>query len=145
MARVMFILDNSVKHLKQSFSEGASKTTVDCGLQPHAPDEDVIDLAFRERAILVTADAKFEGKCRKFQSKRNRCLRGLLLLPDGREQQERVLLDIRQGRRIMCHAHFKISPTWEDIRKENLFVNARISGQLQLKDLCACEWEDDES
>jgi hypothetical protein len=141
MAKAHFILDNNVKHLKQSFPKGTAKTSVEYGLQPNADDLEVIEVAWKKKTVLVTTDVAFEAKCGKFQWQRNACMYGLLLLPDGKEHQERILEDIRKGRKVFRHRHYQRSVTWNDIREDNMSVNARVPGHPEVKELCDCEWK----
>jgi hypothetical protein len=140
--RPTFILDNNVKHLKTLLPRGQAKTTVECGLRPEADDIAVIGLAYERKAILVTSDVGIVKKSKRFQSQRSVCLFGLLILPDGLEQQLRLLNDIRSRRKVFRHQQFERTVTWNNIREENLFVNARMAGQPGLQDLCDCDWED---
>lgn len=40
--------------LKPDFRDGVTETTLECGLEPHADDMEVIDLASKRHAILVS-------------------------------------------------------------------------------------------
>jgi hypothetical protein len=144
MSKAHFMLDNSVKHLKTCFARGAAKTNTDCGLKEYDDDFLVIEKAWKEGAILITTDVKVVAKCRKFQKDHNTCLYGLLLLPDGKVPQERVLNDLRARRKTLRHPHYKNHVTWEHVRTANLFVNARVPSNPTLQELCDCKWEEDD-
>jgi hypothetical protein len=62
-----FLLDHMVVGLKPDFRESVTETTLECGLKPHADDMEVIDLALRRHAILVTVDVKIIQKCKDYQ------------------------------------------------------------------------------
>jgi antirestriction protein ArdC len=102
-----FLLDHMVVALKPDFRDGVTETTLECGLEPHADDMEVINLASRRHAILVTVDVKIIKKCRDFQDRSSRgCLYGLLMLPDGILIQRRILEDIKTGvnpQWLTCH------------------------------------------
>jgi len=145
-----FILDNSLSDsLKPYFPSLSAKKTVEYGLKSNAKDNpEVVALAFRQKAILVTTDIKMVEHCKAYQRSLSRklarkCVFGLLLLPDGDESQKRVLGDIKSGKRNLRHKQYKGHVTWEYVRTDNLVVNARTQ-DLQIQELCDCEWEGDE-
>jgi hypothetical protein len=145
-----FILDNCLSDsLKPYFPSGSVKRTIEYGLKSNAEDNpEVVALAFRQKAILVTKDIKMIEHCKAYQKTLSRkldrkCVFGLLLLPDGEESQKRVLGDIKSGRRKLHHKQYKGQVAWEYVRTDNLVVNARTP-DLQIQELCDCKWEGDE-
>jgi len=142
MSKSRFVLDNSVKHLKGLFPQGSAKTITECGLKEGADDIAVIDLCYKRDAMLVTTDLGIQQKCRQYQATKNDCLSGLLILPDGAEQQKRVLKDIQTGRKAFHHSHYKAKVSWLQLRHANLVINTRVPGQPSVQELCDCKWED---
>ena len=129
--------------LKPDFRDGVTETTLECGLKPHADDMEVIDLASRRHAILVTVDVKIINKYRDFQGRSSRgCLYGLLMLPDGILIQRRILEEIKTGVKQMRHPHYDRPLTWADIHGNNFLVKAHKDGDPDVEDLCNCPWED---
>jgi hypothetical protein len=132
-----FLLDHMVVALKPDFRDGVTETTLECGLEPHADDMEVIDLASRRHAILVTVDVKIIKKCRDFQDRSSRqCLYGLLMLPDGILIQRRILEEIKTSVKQMRHPHYDRPLTWADIHDDNLLVKAHKDGDPDVEELC---------
>jgi hypothetical protein len=120
-----------------------TETTLECGLKPHADDVEVIDLALRRHAILVTVDVKIIQKCKDYQDRSSReCLYGLLMLPDGILIQRRILEELRTGAKQMRHARYDRPLTWADVHDDNLLVKAHKSGDPDVEELCNCAWDD---
>jgi len=140
--KASFILDNSISaRPKPFFGNSIVKTTTECGLDPNADDEEVITLAHRKYAILVTTDAKFVHKCKAFQG-RHRCMSGLVVLPDGEEIQIKILRDLKEGRKHLSYP--QLDPvTWGLVRRENMLVRTRASGDPVVSELCSCPWNSD--
>jgi hypothetical protein len=137
-----YLLDTSVSPgLKESFPRDAVVTTVECGLTARAADQDVINLALERRSLLVTADQGFLQKCRRFQEQRRDCMFGLLILPQGVQFQERILKDLKSGRKKLLHPQIDRSVNWADVRDENLVVIAHLEGEPAVIDLCDCPWD----
>jgi hypothetical protein len=129
--------------LKTDFREDVTETTLECGLKPHADDMEVIDLASRRHAILVTVDVKIIQKCKDYQDRSSRgCLYGLMMLPDGILIQRRILEELRAGTKQMHHSRYDRPLTWADIHDDNLLVKAHRSGDPDVGELCKCPWDD---
>lgn len=138
-----FLLDHMVVGLKPDFRESVTETTLECGLKPHADDMEVIDLALRRHAILVTVDVKIIQKCKDYQDRSARdCLYGLLMLPDGILIQRRILEELRAGTKQMRHSRYDRPLTWADVHDDNLLVKAHKSGDPDVEELCKCAWDD---
>ena len=108
--------------------------------EARADDMDVIELANRRHAILVTADYGIVRKCKIWQEQHRECLYGLLLLPQGIEFQRRILRDIKRGRRKLLHSQYERSATWLDVRDDNLLIQAHQEDFPQVGELCKCPW-----
>src|SRR5258706_6252231 len=94
-----FIIDNDLGVNLKAYLPADARTTVECGLPPHAPDyPDVVDLCQRENAILVTADTKFAQHFEKYQREHNACCWGLVLLPSEELKQIDLLKRIKAGK-----------------------------------------------
>jgi hypothetical protein len=140
---VPFLLDSSLSVLLKSSFRGATVEKItECGLQQNADDMDVIDLASRRRAILVTTDNGIVDKCKAYQ-KQHGCLYGLFLLPDGFENQRRILDDFK-GKRKRLRFHKIDQPlSWAKIRDYNFLVRAQLLGHPHVLELCDCKaWEE---
>jgi predicted nuclease of predicted toxin-antitoxin system len=139
--RQPFILDKNLGEGLKNYLPRGARTTVECGLPPHAPDDpDVVDLCQRERAILVTADIEFPKHFRKYQKAHNDCCWGLLLLPAEEQKQINVLKRLAAGKLILKHPKDDIF-RFEDVRMDNLLVNLRADPPV-IAELCSCEWAD---
>lgn len=138
-----FLLDHMVLALKPEFREGITETILDGGLKPDADDMEVIDLAWRRHAILVSVDGKIIQKCKVYQDKSRSCMYGLLVLPDGLEVQKRLLGDLRQGTKQMRHARYDNPLTWADVHDDNLLVRVHKGGDPDVEELCNCPWEEE--
>jgi hypothetical protein len=134
-----FIIDNDLSPSIKDFLPRGARTTVECGLPPHAPDyPDVVDLCQQEEAILVTADTEFPQHFKRYQKEHNDCCWGLLLLPGDGQKQIDVLQHIKNGKLMLKHPKDEIF-RFEDVRWDNLLVNLRASPP-EIAELCACEW-----
>lgn len=108
-----FLLDHMVVGLKPDFRESVTETTLECGLKPHADDMEVIDLALRRHAILVTVDVKIIQKCKDYQDRSARdCLYGLLMLPDGILIQRRIRTRDKEPGTDGTFTNFHSSKNW---------------------------------
>jgi len=137
-----YLLDASVPpDLKDSFPRDAVVTSVECGLTARADDQDVINLALERRSLLITADQGFLQKCRKYQAQRQKCLFGLLILPQGIQFQERIIEDVATRRKKLIHPQIDRPVIWADVRDENLVVIAHLEGNPTVIDLCDCPWD----
>ena len=137
-----FIIDNDLGPAIREFLPKDARTTVECGLPPHAPDNpDVVDLCQREEAILVTADTEFPQHFKKYQKANNACCWGLLLLPGEEQKQIEVLKRLKTGKLQLKHPRDEVF-RFEDVRWDNLLVNLRANPP-EIAELCSCEWEDD--
>ena len=141
MGHNLVLLDiNLSPELADFFPDGDAVLTTQLGLQPRADDMDVIELANRQHAILVTADCGIIRKCRRWQERHSKCLYGLLLLPQGIEFHRRILSDIRRGRRKLLHSEYDRSVTWQDVHDDNLLIQAHQQGFPRVGELCKCPW-----
>jgi hypothetical protein len=138
-----FLLDHMVLSLRPEFREGVTETILDLGLKHDADDMEVIDLAWRRHAILVSVDGKIIQKCKTCQDRSRSCLYGLLMLPDGGEIQKRLLGDLRQGTRQMRHARYDKPLTWADVHDDNLLVRVHKGGDPDIEELSNCAWEEE--
>ena len=138
-----FLLDHAVLALKPEFREGITETILDGGLKPDADDMEVIELAAKRHAILVTTDIRILPKYKSYQDRSKDCLYGLLLLPDGIEIQRKLLGDLRQGTKQMRHVRYDYPLTWADVHHDNLLVKVHKSGDPSVEELCNCPWDED--
>jgi predicted nuclease of predicted toxin-antitoxin system len=137
-----FIIDNDLSPRLKKYLPRDAKTTTECGLRPHAPDNpDVLDLCQRKNAILVTADTGFMKHVRDYQRAHNECCWGVLLLPDGEVNQIEVLSRLRSGKITFTYPKLKTF-TFELARHDNLFINLRGNPPV-IRELCDCEWNED--
>lgn len=113
-------------------------TAKSAGLRKDADDLEVIDLAFRTRAILVTTDQYFANKCKQFQLQHG-CMFGLIILPDGIEKQRRILDHIRRKKKVLRFHKLSRALSWADIKDFNFLVRARELGHPHVLELCNCE------
>jgi hypothetical protein len=145
--RTSFLLDASIS--TQSIisllatGSAAVQTTVRRGLPKDADDLTVIDLAYHQRATLVTTDHGIVNKCRQYQLRTGACLFGLLVLPDGVENQRRILQDLKKGKQRLRFSKLDRSLTWSLVRDFNFLVRAQAAGHPHVLDLCDCRvWEE---
>ena len=132
-----------VVKLKDEFRSEITATTLDLGLTPHADDMDVIDLASRRHAIVVTVDDEYPKKIRIYQEHAKTCLYGLLLLPDGIEHQRRLLTAVRQGTKQIRHTRCDRPLSWADIHADNFLVKLHKGSEPEVEELCNCSWDED--
>jgi hypothetical protein len=137
-----FIIDNDLSSKLKPYLPGDARTTVECGLPPHAPDyPDVVALCFREKAILVTADVEFPAHFKRYQKERNDCCRGLILLPADELRQIDILKRIKE-RKITLKHPVDDEFSFETVRWDNLLVNLRANPP-EVAELCNCKWIED--
>jgi len=140
--RQPFIIDNDLGPALKTLLPGDARTTVQCGLPPHAPDyPDVVDLCFREQAILVTADTDFPAHIRRYQKEHNDCCRGLLLVPSEELKQGEVLKRLKNKKIILKHP-VDDQFSFETARWDHLLINLRANPP-QVTGLCNCKWQED--
>jgi hypothetical protein len=121
----------------------AVQTTVQGGLSKDADDMAVIDLAYRQRGILVTTDHGIVNKCRQYQLRGGSCLFGLLVLPDGVENQRRILQDLKKGKKRLRFSKLERTLTWSIVRDFNFLVRAQSAGHPHVLELCDCRvWDE---
>jgi hypothetical protein len=139
-----FLIDaDTSASLKDLLPGKNARKTTDFGLSIRADDLDVINLAFKQRSILVSSDVRFVQKCGHFQTKYGCCLWGLLLLPNGIEYQRRILSDLMKGRKVLRFREIRHPLTWASIRDLNFLVRAGMQGHPHVTELCDCKaWED---
>jgi hypothetical protein len=140
-----FLLDNNVPHLKNRFPKGRAKTTVDLGLAPEDPDYKVINLAQEKARILVTADQGIVTQAKKYQYRKKHgfgCLRGLLVLPNDKAVQQRVLKELLRQERPFKHPKFPNGVKWDNVQEMNLLVRATATGETTVEYLCSCYEKD---
>ena len=145
--RASFLLDASLSTppiVSLSASGSVSvQTTVQQGLPKDADDMAVIELAYTQRATLVTTDHGMVNKCRHYQEQRGACLFGLLILPDGIENQRRILPDLKEGKKRLRFSKLKRVLTWSLVRDFNFLVRAQSAGHPHVLELCSCQvWEE---
>ncbi len=138
-----FLLDHMVIGLKPEFRGGVTHTTLEKGLKPDSDDVEVIDLAWKLHATLVTADVGILKKCKDYQAKRKACLYGLLMLPDNIVIQKRLLADVRTGVKKMFRPGRNRPLTWGDINQDNLLVKLHRGGNPVIQRLCNCDLDRD--
>lgn len=137
-----FIIDANLNSILKSYLPLGARTTTEYGLRQSAPDNpDIIYLCQRERAILVTADARILQHFRDYQRAHNSCCWGLLLLPDGELHQIDILRRLRAGKLKLKHPRDDVF-RFEDVRNDNLLVNLRTHPP-EIGELCNCEWQED--
>ena len=145
--RASFLLDASVSspQLIQLLSSGSTSvlTTVAGGLPKNADDMAVIDLAYRQGSTLATTDHGITNKCRHYQTRAGVCLFGLLILPDGIENQRKILQDIRKGKKRLRFSPLDRGLTWSLIRDYNFLVRAPSQGHPHVLEMCECKvWQE---
>ncbi|MGA3318725.1 MAG: DUF5615 family PIN-like protein [Candidatus Korobacteraceae bacterium] len=137
-----FIIDNDLSPKLKEYLPSDARTTVECGLPPHAPDyPDVVDLCQREEAMLITADTEFPDHLRRYQRAHNDCCWGLVLLPSEELKQIEILKRIKAGKMKLKHPIDRVFQ-FENARWENLFINLRANPP-EVTELCTCEWDED--
>jgi len=138
-----FVIDHDLSQKLKEFLPSDARTTVECGLPPHAPDyPDVVDLCQTESAMLVTADTEFPDHLKRYQREHNTCCWGLVLLPSDELKQIEILKRIKAGKLKIKHPLSQVFH-FEDARHENLFVNLRANPP-EVTELCSCEWDDED-
>jgi hypothetical protein len=137
-----FILDYNLSPVLKSHLPKDSRTTVECGLAPHAPDDLVVELCQREQAILVTAEIEFLDHFRAHQRSHNECCWGLMMLPADTQKQVDVLQRVKSGKLRLKHPKER-QFLFEDVRHDNLYVNLRANTP-EVQEICECEWADDD-
>ena len=118
------------------------------GLQ--ADDEDffhVLQLAWEDYALIVTADGAFFEKAKQFQDelpkrKKDRCLRGVIIVPKVRDEQVRLLSALIGG---AMQVRLKGRPGGElialtEIAEENLGLDLRDKAPYAIE-LCRCAYD----
>jgi hypothetical protein len=118
------------------------------GLQ--ANDEDffhVLQLAWEEYALIVTGDRAFLAKAQQFQDelpkrKKDRCLRGVIIVPKVRDEQVRLLRALIGGD---IQVRLRGRPggelvTLTEIADENLGVDLRGKAPYAIE-LCRCPYD----
>lgn len=127
--RASFLIDASLSAppIISLLASGSTnvRTTVQGGLSKSADDMAVIDLAYRQRATLVTTDHGIVNKCRQYQVRFGTCLFGLLVLPDGVENQRRILQDLKKGKKRLRLSKLNRILTWHLIRDFNFLIRAQ--------------------
>jgi hypothetical protein len=117
----------------------------------HPDDEDfthVLQLAWEDYALVITADGAFFEKAQHFQDelrkrKKDRCLRGVLIVPKQRDEQVRLLRAFIDGTlEVRC----KGRPggevvTLSEVSTLDLGVDFREKVPRAVE-LCKCEWDE---
>ena len=135
-----FIIDHNLSFALKSHLPGESRTIVECGLRPNAPDyPDVVDLCQRRGAMLVTADTEFTAHLKRYQREHNDCCWGLLLLPSDVLKQINMLKDYRSGRLIIPYPLKGVEFRFDKAQQSNLCVNLRANPP-ETSELCDCAW-----
>lgn len=115
----------------------------------HPDDEDfthVLQLAWEDYAIVITADGAFFEKAKQFQDelkkrKKDRCFRGILLLPKQRDEQVRLLTAFLDGGLTVRLQGSSEVVTLNDVYENNLGVDLRDRVPVAIE-LCRCNWKD---
>jgi hypothetical protein len=114
----------------------------------HPNDEDfthVLMVSWEDYALTITSDGAFFEKARQFQDglarrKRDRCMRGVIIVPKWRDEQVRLLRAFIDG---SLTVRYKGRPvTLEDVAAWNLGVDLRTKVPVAIE-LCDCERFDD--
>ncbi len=114
----------------------------------HQDDEDftdVLQLAWENECPLLTCDGAMIEKAREFRLQfpkigEERCLRGVLVLPVGKNEQIRVLTQFQAGRidLIRCGKGHPIPSSIDDVESYNVGIDLR-KPRPQVMWLCDCE------
>jgi Domain of unknown function (DUF5615) len=138
-----FIIDKNLSPRLKAYLPRDGKTTTECGLPQHAPDNpDILDLCQRENAMLVTADEGFiKEHIKDYQRAHNDCCWGVLLLPDGIIRQIELLQRLKEGKIKLAYPKLKRF-TFDLARHDNLLIDLRANPP-SVSELCACPWYSD--
>lgn len=120
---------------------------------PQRDDEDfadVLQLAFEERACIVSADAAMIEKARKFHTyvvghKGDRCLDGVIIVPLSMIQAREALKRFLDGRTRISIPGYRGKPfivSLNDVEGANLGINLRAAPPSAVE-LCSCPWKAD--
>jgi len=130
-----FLLDHNVSAIASLFPGKRARTLAQIGLRETARDEDIVRIAWELEMTIVTVDGDdFLKECTNFQNqtKRKDCheMFGLVVLPNGYENQKRVLQTVRRHLRL---SGARVS--WRDVALKNLYVRVRKDGRAEIKRL----------
>lgn len=111
-------------------------------------DEDfaVLDVAFWKRAVVLSADYRMLAKAKKYHKyveghADDRCLNGVIILPIGEIEQQKLLDAFLVGRRrvpVPFYEKTKLNADWDLVADWNLGVNLRADRPHAIP-LCDCE------
>jgi len=116
----------------------------------HADDEDfshVLQHAWGEETTLFSADLRMIEKAITFREDLSKtgsekCLRGVVILPPGRENQKKALQDFLSGKTAVITALKGVPApkTLDDIYSQNVGVDLTVEHPRAVN-LCSCPWE----
>jgi len=133
-----FLLDRDVSKVISLFPRKRTKTLADVGLSEKAMDSEIVKEAWERRLTIVTGNGDdFVREIGVFQSqtKRKNCheLHGLVVLPNGFENQRRLLQGLADKLRLGSEVL-----TWADIAEKNCLVKVKRSGKPEVKRFKRC-------
>lgn len=118
----------------------------------HADDEDyahVLHLASQNEGLVLTEDGEMIEKAVEFHKELPkvgppRCLRGVIVLPKGRERQQAVLRRLQAGEITIIASQSGVDAprSIADVIDGNLGVDLRVENPRAIE-LCDCVWDRD--
>ena len=123
-----FLLDRDVSKAAPLFPKKRTKTIADIGLPQDATDAMIVKAAWERQLTIVTGNGRdFVRAFNQFlrQTTRKDCheMRGLVVLPNGYEQQKRLLQHIE---RSLTFEGEKL--TWARVADEDFYVRVKRLG-----------------
>ena len=133
-----FLLDQDVSKVASLLRLKRTYSVSKMGLSANATDADILQKAWEQQLIVVTGnDDHFVAEFLKFigRSKINDChdLHGLLVLPNGYENQKRLLQNI--GKKLRFGTR---KVTWTEVAQKNYYVKAKRDGTVVIKTFPQC-------
>jgi hypothetical protein len=138
LASYGFLLDRDVSKIASLFPRKRTKTLADVGLSEKARDSEIVREAWKRELTIVTGNGDdFAREINAFQSRTTRAdcheLYGLVVLPNGYEQQRRLLQGIEDKLRLGSE-----KLTWADIAQKNCLVRVKKNGKPDVRRFKRC-------
>jgi Domain of unknown function (DUF5615) len=135
-----FLIDRSSARASELFPSRRVRSLEDVGLPENASDAAIVEKAWEQECIIVTANGKdFLLAIERFQKKemQNDChdLFGLVILPNAYEAQRRVIRGVPGKLRLG-----RDSISWRDVWKNNLCVRLKKVGVPDVRPLARCRY-----
>jgi hypothetical protein len=135
-----FLIDRSSAKASELFPSHRVRSLEDVGLPENASDASIVEKAWEQECIIVTANGKdFLLAIERFQKKQmqNDChdLFGLVILPNAYEAQRRVIRQV-QGKLRLGRENI----SWRDVWQNNLCVRLKKVGLPDVSPLARCRY-----